>query len=252
MNRTSLLPNLITILGLLALTPLAPAQSCAPPDDLRAKLAGAPSSETLNALGVWFAQHQQFDCAVQAFATSLQTDAEQRDLPHVIFEFGAALLYSGDAAGGITAFRQAETLGYRDVNLHRLLARALDAQHATAEAIDEWKLALDYDPDSTPELDALSSDLLAIGQFQETADLLQQPRVRTWRSATQFVNLATALIQLGRAEDAATALQEGINTYPSSSEIAQKLAAVLTSLNRKTEAALVLKMADHQASEAGQ
>ncbi len=243
--------GLLAIPALIALGPVAYAQSCVPPDEMKPKLAGTPSVESINDLGVWFAQHQQFDCAVQAFATSLQTDSEQRDLPHVIFEFGAALLYSGDTGASVTAFRQAETLGYRDVNLHRLLAGALDAQQMTAEAVDEWKLALAYDPDSTPDLDSLSADLLAAGRLQEAAELLEQPRVRPCRSITQFITLAAALVQLGKAEDAASALEEAMNTYPSSPEIAQKLIAILTGLNRNAEAAMVLKLAEQRAREAG-
>jgi tetratricopeptide (TPR) repeat protein len=248
MNRRDLLP----IFALLVLPALAHGQNCVPPDEMKPKLVGTPSVETINDLGVWFAQHQQFDCAVQVFATSLQSDPQQRDLPHVIFEFGAALLYSGDAGAGVTAFRQAETLGYRDVNLHRILAGALDAQHATAEAIEEWKLTLAYDPDSTPELDALSTDLVAAGRFQEAADLLEQPRVRPNRSIPQFLNLAAALVQLGKAEEAVTALEDGMNTYPSSVEISQKLGAVLIGLNRNAEAAMVLKLTEQHACESGQ
>ena len=198
----------------LALGAAAHAQKCVPPDDMKPKLAGTPSVEVINDLGVWFAQHEQFDCAVQVFATSLQTDPQQRDLRHVVFELGAALLYSGDTGAAITAFQQAESLGYRDVNLHRLLAGALDAQHATADAIEEWTRALEFDPDSAPELESLSSALLVEGRYQDAVDLLQQPRVRPYRSISQFLNLASALIQLGRAEEAATALEEGMNTYP--------------------------------------
>lgn len=223
-------------------------QSCVPPEDMKPKLAGNASVEDINALGVWFAQHEQFDCAVQAFATSLQTDPRQHDLPHVAFEFGAALFYSGDAAASITAFQQAEKLGYRNVKLHVLLATALDTQHAIPDAIDQWRRALEFDPDATEELDSLSRDLLAAGKFQEEVDLLQQPRVMPHRTIAQFLNLADALVQLGRAEDAATALEDGLNTYPSSADIAHQLATVLTALNRNAEAAIVLRLSEQAAS----
>jgi Flp pilus assembly protein TadD len=229
----------------------AHAQKCVPPDEMKPKLASTPSVEVINDLGVWFAQHEQFDCAVQVFATSLQQDPQQRDLRHVVFELGAALLYSGDAGAAITAFQQAESLGYRNANLHRLLASALDEQHSTADAIEEWKRALEFDPDSAPELESLSGDLLVAGRYQNAVDLLQQPRVRPYRSTALFLNLASALIQLGKTEAAASALEEGMNTYPASREIAQKLGAILIGLNRSAEAALVLKLAEQQAAAAG-
>jgi tetratricopeptide (TPR) repeat protein len=231
-----------------ALSMAAHAQNCVPPNEMKAKLAGTPEVETINDLGVWFAKHKQFECAVQAFATSLQTDGQQRDLPHVVFEFGAALLSSGDAGASVIAFRQAENLGYRNVNLHRLLAGVLDAQHATAEAIDEWRLALAYDPDAAAELDSLSSDLVAAGRYQDAVDLLEQPRVRPYRSVAQFLNLGAALVQLGKAGEAAGALEDGINTYPSSAEIGRELATVLAGLGRKDEADLVLRLVEGMAA----
>jgi tetratricopeptide (TPR) repeat protein len=226
------------------------AQNCVPPEEMKRDLAGTPSVDSINALGVWFAQHELFDCAVQAFATSLQTDPGQRDLPYIAFEFGAALLYSGDSAGSITAFQQAESFGYRGVKLNVLLATALDEQHLTVQAIEEWRRALEYDPDAAAQLDSLSRDLIEAGKYQDTADLLQQPRVLPHRTVAQFLHLAAALVQLGKPEDAATALEDGINTYPSSGEIAHQLAALLTSLKRDAEAAVVLKLAVEQAAGA--
>lgn len=219
-----------------------PGQHCVPPDTMKARLAADPSAETLNELGVWFAQRENYSCAAKAFATSLEANSQQKDLPHVVFEFGAALYYSGDIASSIAALQQAESLGYRDVNLHVLLASGLDAQHSTGGAIEEWRKALEFDPDAGLEVDGLSTDLVQSGKYQDAIELLMQPRVGPHRTEVQFMNLATALVHLGRREDAAVALQDGMNTYPASAEIAHQFALVLKSLHRDEEAAMVLRL----------
>jgi tetratricopeptide (TPR) repeat protein len=210
---------------------------------MKQQLSGTPSAEALNELGVWFARQNSFACAARAFATSIERDSQQKDLPRVVFEFGAALYYSGDTATTVTALQQAESLGYRNVKLNVLLASALDAQHSTAGAIEEWRKALEFDPEAALELDALSSDLNMASMYQEAVDLLEQPRVRPHRTVNQFMNLAAALVQLGRSEEATTVLEDGWNTYPASAEVARQLATLLTCLHRDAQAAMVLRLA---------
>ena len=221
---------------------------------MKAKLAGTPSSATLNDLGVWFAEHNQYACAGDAFATSLQTDPKQVDFRHVIFMFGASLYYSGDMKEAAPALAEAERVGYRDAKLYTLLASALDAQKDTEKAEAEWKEALDFDPESTTILDALSDDMIARREYDEAVKLLEQRRLGALRSPQQIRNLSTALVQLGKAEEAAPILEDGLNTYPDSQEIAQQLSSVLTMLHRDEEAAMVRKLAEVQreaAPEAG-
>ena len=252
MRRAFIFSPLFSVALLLLAISAAAAERCAPPPDLKPKLTATPSVETLNDLGVWFAQHDEFTCAAQAFASSLQTDLQQPDLPRIVFEFGAALFFSGDTAGSITALQQAETLGYRDLKLHEMLATALDAQHSTQDAIEEWRKALTFDPDAALQLDSLSTDLIAVHQYQQAVDLLEQPRVRPYRTVTQYLNLGAALVELGRPESAANTLEDGLNTYPSSAKLAHQLAAVLTSLHRDDDAALVLRLATEEQTDPAQ
>jgi Flp pilus assembly protein TadD len=213
---------------------------------MRPTLAGTPTPAVLNDLGIWFAQHEQYGCAGQAFATSLQTDPEQKDFRHVVFMFGASLYYSKDMSEAVAALQEAERLGYRDAKLNALLASALDAQQDTEKAEAEWRKALEFDPESPVALDALSDDMIARREYEEAVKLLSQRRLGAVRSPRQVLNLSTALLQLHRAEEAARMLEDGLNTYPESQEIAHRLASVLTDLHRDEEAALVLKLAEAQ------
>ena len=75
-----------------------------------AKFAGTPDVSALNDLGAWFGEQKNYSCAAQVFATSLQMDPKQKDMPHVAFMFGASLYHVGDTKEAIAALREAENL----------------------------------------------------------------------------------------------------------------------------------------------
>jgi Flp pilus assembly protein TadD len=211
---------------------------------MKAKLRDKPSASVLNDLGVWFADHEQYACAADAFGSSLQTDAAQPGLPRIVFEFGASLYLSGDTNEAIPSLQEAEKLGYRDGKIHVILASALDTTQATADAEAEWRKALEFDPENTAALDALSTDLVTTNNYEGAIALLDTPRIAAERSVQQAINLATAYAKTGKLDDARRILQDGLNTNPDSFEIAQQLASVLTRLNRNDEASMVMKLAE--------
>jgi len=222
------------------------AQTCTPPDDIKAKLHDKPTAAVLNDLGLWFAERQQYACAANAFGSSLQTDAQQPDLPHVVFEFGASLYLSGDTREAIPSLQESERLGYRDSKLHVILATALDSTRDLASAEPEWRKALDFDPDNTTALDALSGDLLSDGDPKAVIDLLDTPRLKAWRSAQQAMNLGTAYSKSNKPDEALRVLEDGLNTNPDSYDLAEQLAGVLTQQGRNDEASMVLKLASER------
>jgi tetratricopeptide (TPR) repeat protein len=237
------------LLGCLIFAASAVAQNCKPPDQMKATLKDKPTVAMLNDLGVWFADHEQYACAADAFGSSLQTDAAQPDLPRVVFEFGASLYLSGDTKEAIPSLQEAEKLGYRDGKIAVILATALDSTHATGEAEAEWRKALEFDPENTAALDALSNDLLAEVDFKGVIELLDRPRLVALRSPQQAINLATAYAKTGKLEESRRVLENGLNTNPDSYEVAQQLAGVLTQLDRKDEAAIVLQLAQARRQE---
>jgi Flp pilus assembly protein TadD len=216
--------------------------SCTPPDSMKAQLQGKPTAAALNDLGVWFGDHKQFDCAANAFATSLQLEPGQKDAPHVAFMFGASLDLSGDVKEAIPALQEAEQTGYRDIKLHVILAEALDATHANKDAEAEWRQALEFDPELSSALDALSNDLLLDNDFAATIALLEVPRLLGQRTPRQSLNLATAYAATGKLDQAARVLRDGLNTTPDSLELANRLAGVLMQLHRQDEAIALLEL----------
>jgi Flp pilus assembly protein TadD len=210
---------------------------------MKDRLQTSPTADDYSDLGLWFANHDQFDCAADAYATSLQTDPAQKNAPRVIFMFGSSLYFSGDIQEAIPALQEAERRGFKDNRLHLILASALDSTHDAKAAEAEWRAALDFDPEITAALDALSTDLVNDAEDGSVIDLLDKPRVQPQRTPIQCANLAIAYARTGKTDQAIQTLRNGLNTNPDSAALAGQLAGLLTESNRNDEAASVLELA---------
>jgi Flp pilus assembly protein TadD len=250
-HRLGSLAKIVCSTVLLSAAGAAWAQSCQPPAELRPAQGQKPTTEQLNTLGRWFAEHEQYGCAADVFAASLQGDPNQSDGQHIVFLFGAALYLSGDVKEAIPVLQQAENIGYRDQRLNLMLAQALDQQHKTADAEEEWRKALAFDPESASILESLSNDLLSESKFAEVIAALDTRRLAPVRTPRLALNLATAYEKTQKLDAAEKVLRDAFNSNPDSMEIANELAGVLTQLNRKAEADLVLKLARARQEQAG-
>jgi Flp pilus assembly protein TadD len=248
MHRSSGLRFACLILWLISVSSAAGGQSsCTPPDSMKARFSGTPNVDALNDLGVWFGEQKDYTCAADAFATSLQLDPKQKDMPHVAFMFGGSLYLAGDTSEAIAALREAEKFGYHDIKLHLLLAQALDSTKAAADAEKEWRAALEIDPENADALDNLSNDLIAEPDDEAVIALLDTARLKPLLTIQQSANLGAAYARKGNLADASRVLREGVNTYPNSLPLAEKLGEVLSQMGKKDEAAQVLAIArQHQ------
>ena len=216
---------------------------CTPPQSMKTILQGKPTAAAFTDLGVWFAGQQQYACAANAFATSLQMEPEQKGVAQVAFMFGTSLYLSGDKKEAVDALREAEHLGLNDIKAHIILAEALDDLHSTNEAAQEWRAALSLDPESSTALDSLSSDLLIENDFNGTIALLDSPRLLGQRTPQQSINLANAYAGTAQLDKAEAVLRDGLNTSPESLDLANRLADILIRLSRRDEAVTVLDLA---------
>ena len=217
---------------------------CAPPESMRAKFAGTPDVSALNDLGVWFGEQKNYSCAAKVFATSLQMDPKQNDMPHIAFMFGASLYHMGDTQEAIPVLREAEQFGYRGLMLHVILAKALEDTHAKPDAEAEWRAALDIDIEYADALDCLSGDLLVDHNNRGVIELLDEPRLVPQRTVRQAMNLGKAYAQEGKLQDAERILRDALNTYPDDLPLASQLADILSQSGKKAEAEEVLRIAN--------
>ena len=219
---------------------------------MKARFTAKPDPTALNDLGMWFGEHDNYSCAAEAFATSLQMDPKQKDMPHIAFMFGASLFYAGDGKEAIPALQAAEQYGYNELKLHLILAKAQDNARARPDAEAEWRAALDIDPEYSYALDNLSDDLLADQDNRATIELLEQPRLIPQRTAHQAMNLGTAYDREGRRVDVERVLRDALNTYPDDVELASRLADVLNQSGKKAEAETVLRIMKERQSSAAE
>jgi Flp pilus assembly protein TadD len=252
LSRTGSLPVVLLLLSVAWLQPILGQAPCAPPESMKTRLQTKPDATAYTDLGVWFADQKQYTCAADAFATSMQMQPDQKDVPHIAFMFGVSLYFSGDAKEAVTALQQAEQLGINDVKIHTILAAALDASQQTKDAEEEWRATLAFDPESSVALDALSNDLLLENDFTGAIALLRVPRLAGQRTPQQSLNLAAAYARTARLDDAAQLLRDGLNTSPDSLALANQLAKTLVQLNRKDEAVTVLELALAQHPDAAE
>jgi tetratricopeptide (TPR) repeat protein len=226
-----------------ACVPMSAQAPCNPPESMKARFTGTPNPDALNDLGIWFGGQKNYSCAADAFATSLQLDPKQKDMPHIAFMFGGSLYLAGETREAIAALREAEKFGYRDIRLHLLLAQALDSTNASADAEAEWRAALEIDPEYSDALDSLSNDLIADSDYPGVISLLDTARLKPLWSVQQCTNLGLAYARKGNLAEASRVLRDGVNTYPDSLPLAEKLADVLTQMGKKDEGAQVLAIA---------
>jgi len=227
-------------------TSLLFAASCTPPESMKAKLKNNPAADVYRDLGIWYGTQEQYECAADAFATSLRMDPGQKHGGDIAFMYGESLYLSGDVKGAIVEFRKAERSDFQSTTLHLMLAAAYDRLQWTGSAESEWRAALALDMQSSEALDGLSSDFIADNDYAATIKLLEDPIVGGQRTAVQSLNLGLAYAQTAKLEEAAKVLRDGLNTSPDSLPIAHKLADVLVELGRSQEAAAVLDLARAQ------
>ncbi len=224
---------------------------CTPPDSMKERFSGKPDSEALNDLGVFFADQKNYSCSVDAFASSLQLDPHQKDMPHVAFMLGASLYLTGDAKEAIAALQEAEKFGYRDIKLHLLLADALDSTRATSDAEREWRAVLEDDSEYSEALDRLSDDLMTDRDYKGVIALLDTPRLAPLRTVQQCMVLGAAYDKEGKLDESRRVLRNTLNTYPDSMPLAERLADVLTRTGHKAEAEEVMKIARERQAAGG-
>ena len=230
----------IPLVLLLGFAPALWAEDCVAPESLTTRLKNHPTADDYTELGVWFAKSEKYDCAVPAFAASLNLD---RDSPDVTLMFGASLLMSGNAEDAVPPLQVAEQAQPNNIKVHSLLASAFEQLNQASNAEEEWRAVLRIDPASSSALDHLSTRLLAGHDYSGAITLLGDPMIRGERTAKQSLNLGLAYAASGNLNEAVAVLRDGLNTSPDSLPTANALADVLLSLERPDEAITVLDLA---------
>ncbi len=203
--------------------------ACTAPANLAKELRAAPDAGTYAALGSWYADHQQFGCAIGTFRKAAALEPNSARYQYLL---GLSLYADGQFTNAVGPLRRSLQLDPDLTQTHLLLGTALDSSNVRPSAELEWRLALAKDPKSTLALESLSRDLLADHNYSGVIELLAPVPLNPVEASGAFtdilaVDLAAAYSSSGLPEDAAALLQKRLRTNPASLQLAEALSGVL-------------------------
>ena len=213
--------------------------TCNGPPDLAARLRDQPTAENATALGIWYADHKQFDCAAGAFREALKSDPDSAKLHY--FE-GLALIGGGHPDEAVKALRASSQADPHALQPHLALGDLYLAMNQRADAEAQWRQVLAIDPQSEPALEGLSGALLDDEDYAAVIVLLRNSA----RTETLTINLAKALGKTGYLEDAHTVLTEAMQISPHSVDLARAMTVVLIKMNRSADAIKLLETTQNE------
>jgi Flp pilus assembly protein TadD len=202
---------------------------CTGPRDLSAAAGAHPSVQTWSALGNWFGNHRQFECAAQAFRSAVRLNPKSPQLNYLL---GLALYGSNHYAEAVGPLRLSTRGAPSDVRPHLLLASTFSKLNQPVDAANEWHAALRLDPHSSMALHGLSSSLLAMGDFPAEIQLLKDAK----RDNDLTVDLATAYAQAGRLDDGIQTVRDALKTSPGSLRLSTAMVRLLDKERRTDQA----------------
>ena len=216
--------------------------ACTAPENLAKELRVTPDAATYAALGSWYADHEQFGCAVETFHKVVTLEPNSARYGYLL---GLSLFSDGQLTDAVAPLRRSLQLDPDLAQTHLLLGKVLDSSNLRSSAELEWRLALARDPKSSLALESLSYDLLADRNYSDVIQLLapispNSDRAHGALTDTLAVNLAAAYSSSGLSEDAAGLLQKRLRANPASLQLAEALSGVLILESRFQDAVVVL------------
>lgn len=227
--------NLAAILAatlLVSITALG--AECPPPPQLQANLRAHPTAENYAALGEYFGNQGQHQCAAQAFASALKLEPSSAKFSYLL---GLNLYAAGQTEPAADALQQSIQFNPTSLQAHLLLATVLGQLRRAQEAEAQWRAALDIDPSSALALDGLARSLLTSRQYAAVVQLLR-PAAHDENLA---LDLAIAYDHTGKLDEATAVLTQALAAAPSSLTLVNALALAYIKQDRHQDAASLLE-----------
>lgn len=210
--------------------------NCHGPEPLEAKTHSQPTARNWAALGGWFGEQRQFDCAIPAFREALRVDPDSASLHYYL---GLALLSSGRSKEALPELRRSNELDPNRLQARLLAGEILNESGQRGEAEASWEAALRIDPASTIALDWLAKARIADGQFESAIDLL----LSAPQDEELTLDLALAYSRAGFFDKAAENLNAALERTPGDLHLTSALATVYVQSHRYQDATNKLQAA---------
>jgi len=178
---------------------------------------------------MWYANHDQYGCAVGAYRAALKREPKSAEFLYLL---GLNLLRRRDFNDAIKPLQQSIELKPKVLKPHLLRATALEELHRSADARMEWLAALKIDPHSDIALDGASKNFLATHDFEAVIALLD-PQVK---GEDLTFDLASAYQGAGSTDQAIEVLRKGLDANPTSRALTGELITNLIMQQRYQEA----------------
>jgi Flp pilus assembly protein TadD len=194
--------------------------ACTGPASLEARIHAHPDADAYAALGAWFDQERQTDCAVEAYRSGLKRAPDSARLDYLL---GRSLYAAGRLQEAVAPLQQAARLDPGQLKAHLLLGAALAQLGRNQEARIEWQAALRIDPNSKAALDGQAKCLMAAGDYETVIRSLRTAA----RDQSMTLDLALAYRKTGMLDEAAQTLSEGLRADPGSDALTAALVSLL-------------------------
>ena len=204
----------------LAASAAAVGTACDGPPALQAKVHAHPDAPGYTDLGLWFGDHQQYDCAVEAFRSALKFEPGSARLNYLV---GLSLYSSGHSEEAVAALQESIRLVPDNLKAHLILGATLAQLHRDDDAKAEWVAALKIDPHSPEAMDFLSKMLVGEGDYGSTIALLRSTKL----DESLALRLSFAYEKEGMLDQASAALKDGLRSKPSSLPMANELETIM-------------------------
>ncbi len=213
-------------------TPIAVA--CKAPPELELS-AGAPPDAALDTrLGTWFGEHNQYDCANEAFRAALKLDPSSAKVNYFL---GVSLYSSGQPEAALAPLQQSSQLDPQATLPRLLLASALRDLNRRSDAEAQWREVLKLDPANTEALGGLGNSLIDGGDYMVAIEMLRNAK----RDEELNLDLARAYGRAGMLDEAGATVKEALAGNPSSLRLTNALATVYVHQLRFQDAAALLQ-----------
>lgn len=204
--------------------------TCKGPVDLEQVLATHPTAAAYDALGAYFASHNQLSCAISAFESAVHLEPDSWE-GH--YDLGIALLTSHNPKRAVLELQTASKLKPGAPKVLLPLGVALSQLDQQDAAIDTFRSVLKQDPQSVQALDGLTKALIAQKRYAAAiAELKNAPPDEVLQ-----LNLAIAYSKNGNVNEAIQILSGIVKEHPDYAQAHTNLGIVYTQQKRFSEAA---------------
>lgn len=202
---------------------------CKGPAELERDIATHPSAAAYDALGAFFGQRKQFECALNAFHSAVRMGPKSWEAR---YDLALALLQSGQPGAALRELKTASALKPGDAQIEMAMGVAANQAGQPDMAENSFRQVLKMHPDAVPALAGLSEALLAQKRYTAVISVLKDAP----QDEVLQLNLAIAYSKNNQLDQADGILSSIVKEHPDYAQAHVNLGILDTQQSRYREA----------------